>query len=113
MALLPAVTVAKPGSWTGRILELPLLTWVGRTSYRLYIWKQLFLPPRAVGIWQRVPWNLAAVFACAAASYYWVERPAIAFGQRRRRAPAASAWSGGMLPPGFAFRPFISHLQNL
>jgi len=82
MALLPAATVAKPASWAGRFLELPLLAWVGRMSYSLYIWQQLFLPPRATGVWQRAPWNLAAIFACAAVSYYWVERPAIAFGRR-------------------------------
>jgi peptidoglycan/LPS O-acetylase OafA/YrhL len=89
MALLPAATVAKPQSWAGRILELPLLAWVGRMSYSLYIWQQLFLPsselPRPFGIWQSSPWNLAAAFACAAASFYVVERPAIAFGKRLLR----------------------------
>jgi peptidoglycan/LPS O-acetylase OafA/YrhL len=82
MALLPAATVAKPLSWAGRILELPLLAWIGRMSYSLYIWQQLLLPPRATGLWQQVPWNFAAIFACAAISYYWVERPAIAYGRR-------------------------------
>ena len=89
MALLPAATVAKPQSWAGRILELPLLAWVGRMSYSLYIWQQLFLPSsglsRSLGIWQRGPWNLAAIFTCAVLSYYLVERPAIAFGKRLRR----------------------------
>jgi peptidoglycan/LPS O-acetylase OafA/YrhL len=92
MALLPAATVARPQSWLGRVLELPLLAWVGRMSYSLYIWQQLFLPaselPQRPGIWQRGPWNLIAVFGCAALSYYLVERPAMAFGKRllRRRA---------------------------
>ena len=82
MAVLPAATVLKPRSWAGRVLELPLLAWVGRMSYSLYIWQQLFLPPHPVGMWQRGPWNLAAVFVCAAGSFYAVERPAIAFGKR-------------------------------
>ena len=85
MALLPAGTVAKPSSWAGRILEIPLLAWIGRMSYSLYIWQQLFLPPRATGVWQQAPWNFAAIFACAAISYYCVERPAIAFGRRLAR----------------------------
>ena len=89
MALLPAATVAKPKSWAGRLLELPLLAWVGRMSYSLYIWQQLFLPsnelPQGLGIWQRGPWNLAAIFGCAALSYYLVERPAIAWGKRWTR----------------------------
>jgi len=89
MALLPAATVAKSQSWAGRILELPLLAWVGRMSYSLYIWQQLFLPsnelPRSLGIFERGPWNLAAIFGCAALSYYLVERPAIAWGKRWTR----------------------------
>jgi peptidoglycan/LPS O-acetylase OafA/YrhL len=89
MALLPAATVAKPQSWLGRMLETPPLVWVGRMSYSLYIWQQLFLPsselPRSLGMWQRGPWNLAAAFGCATLSYYLVERPAIVFGKRRLR----------------------------
>jgi peptidoglycan/LPS O-acetylase OafA/YrhL len=85
MALLPAATVAKPKSWAGRILELAPMSWIGRMSYSLYIWQQLFLPsnelPQSLGIWQRGPWNLAAIFGCAALSYYLVERPAIAWGK--------------------------------
>ena len=85
MALLPAATVAKPGSWVGRVLEISAIAWIGRISYSLYIWQQMFLAPRPIGMWQRAPWNLAAVFTCAAASYYLVERPPIALGRRLRR----------------------------
>jgi peptidoglycan/LPS O-acetylase OafA/YrhL len=77
MALLPAATVARPRCGAGRVLELPLLVWIGRLSYSLYVWQQLFLPPKA-------PWSFVAIAVCAAASYYLVERPAIAFGKRRR-----------------------------
>ena len=91
MALLPAATVAKPQSWAGRFLELSPVAWVGRLSYSLYIWQQLFLSPHPGTVWQRAPWNLAAIFLCAAGSYYLVERPAIAFGKRLRpRVPTAS-----------------------
>jgi peptidoglycan/LPS O-acetylase OafA/YrhL len=82
MALLPAATVAKPESWLGRFLELPLLAWVGRLSYSLYVWQQLFLAPQPIGIWQQAPWNVAAAFACAAISFYCIERPAISWGKR-------------------------------
>ena len=87
MALLPAATVAKPHSWAGRLLELPLLVWIGRLSYSLYIWQQLFLPPDPSATWQMAPWNLLAAFACAAISFYAVERPAIAFGKRLTSSP--------------------------
>jgi peptidoglycan/LPS O-acetylase OafA/YrhL len=104
MALLPATTVAKPASWAGRFLEIPLLVWVGRMSYSLYIWQQLFLPPRAVGMWQRAPWNLAGVLVCAAISYYVVERPAIAFGRRRLGARGGPAGLAGKRIPDRALR---------
>ncbi|HEX3744949.1 MAG TPA: acyltransferase [Bryobacteraceae bacterium] len=91
MALLPAATVASRRSWVGRVLELRLLVWIGRMSYSLYIWQQLFLPPEPIGIWQRAPWNLAAIFACAAASYYLVERPAMALGRPSGSCDAADA----------------------
>jgi peptidoglycan/LPS O-acetylase OafA/YrhL len=102
MALLPAATVAKPGSWAGRFLELPLLAWVGRMSYSLYIWQQLFLPPRAVAMWQRTPWNLAVLFLCAAASYYVVERPAMALGRRSIRGRMSRSPVGRVKLTGFA-----------
>jgi peptidoglycan/LPS O-acetylase OafA/YrhL len=85
MALLPAATVAKPRSWAGRFLEIPLVAWVGRISYSLYIWQQLFLPASELPQRLGVPWNLAAALGCAAVSFYVVERPAIAFGKRLAR----------------------------
>jgi peptidoglycan/LPS O-acetylase OafA/YrhL len=66
-------------------------------SYSLYIWQQLFLPsselPRPFGMWQSGPWNLAAAFACAAVSFYVVERPAMAFGKRLLRGSAGGQLS--------------------
>jgi peptidoglycan/LPS O-acetylase OafA/YrhL len=82
MALLPAATVAKPESWLGRFLELPLLAWIGRMSYSLYVWQQLFLSPQPIGVWQQAPWNVAAAFACAVVSFYGIERPASRIGHR-------------------------------
>jgi peptidoglycan/LPS O-acetylase OafA/YrhL len=85
MVLIPTSTIAQPRSWLGRVLEWPPLAWVGRMSYSLYIWQQLFLSPSPVAAWQRTPWNLAAALVCAAASYYLIERPAISFGRRLAR----------------------------
>jgi peptidoglycan/LPS O-acetylase OafA/YrhL len=87
MVVIPASTVAQPRCWLGRILEWRPLAWIGRLSYSLYIWQQLFLAPSPAGLWQRAPWNLAAAFACAAASYYLIERPAIAFGRSLAQGP--------------------------
>lgn len=78
LSLIPAILVAMtshmPGGWLTRILEFPPLRWIGRLSYSLYLWQQLFLsdgsPARRVG-------SVLIVFACAAGSYYLVERPSI------------------------------------
>ena len=101
MVLVPASTVAQPRSWLGRILEWPPLAWVGRMSYSLYIWQQLFLSPSPRDAWQKTPWNLAAAFACAAASYYLIERPAIAYGRRLAQRPTRKtclSWGGHSCP---------------
>lgn len=89
MGLLPAATVARPGSWLGRLLELPLLMWVGRISYSLYIWQQLFLAPGSTGLWR-----LPAIFLCAAVSYYAIERPIIALGRRAPKSESAPIYCG-------------------
>ena len=57
---------------------------LGKISYSLYIWQQLFLGtiqrPLPLGILQTFPLNIVAVFACAATSYYLLERPFIRIG---------------------------------
>jgi peptidoglycan/LPS O-acetylase OafA/YrhL len=85
LATLVAGTVLHPAGIVGRILESPVMKWVGRLSYSLYLWQQLFLIPGArwpLSILQRSPWNLIAVFLLAAASYELVERPMIRLGHR-------------------------------
>lgn len=93
MILIPAVlvgTVSNPTSWLSRLLELDWLRWLGRLSYSLYLWQQLFFVPdgsrvtalRKVQDW---PFNFLAVMSFAAASYYLVERPSIKAGHRLAR----------------------------
>ena len=68
-------TMLSPGGLAGRFLELPLLRWIGRLSYSLYIWQQLFFNGHYFhdsGFWQKFPlrWVLLVGFACA--SYYGI-----------------------------------------
>lgn len=84
LPLLIVSTVLRP-SFLSTVLEIPGVRWVGRISYSLYLWQQLFLfherpgPPFLV----RLPFLVAV----SAASYYWVERPMIRFGHRLASAP--------------------------
>jgi len=79
-------TVLNPTMLFSRILELSPIRWIGRISYSLYIWQQLFLVtsrmprPLPFGRIQEWPLNVVAVFVCASASYYLLERPLVALG---------------------------------
>lgn len=96
-------TVLHPTTPFSRALELAPLRWVGRISYSLYLWQQLFVMgsmkvsrPFPMGWLQELPLNVAAAFACAVASYYLIERPMIRLGQRANAALVAPA-SAGMI----------------
>ncbi len=88
--LIPLVilgTVIQHSALAGRILETPILRWLGRLSYSLYLWQQLFLvwnDDRAPALaWLQIfPSNLLAVFACATVSMLFIENPLIAAGHR-------------------------------
>ncbi len=93
--VLLAGTVLRSSGLVGQLLEVPALKWVGRMSYSLYLWQQLFLiqryAPQPVPFpqLQTFPMNLVMIFACAAASYYLIERPAIRLGHRLARPATA------------------------
>ena len=84
--VLIAATAMHPESWTTRFLELAPVRFVGRISFSLYLWQELFLDPfvhpaahsfRSHGVL-----CLCASFACAIASYYLIETPMIRRGHR-------------------------------
>lgn len=86
MTILPLATVADSKGIVSRVLETRLLTWIGRLSYSLYLWQQLFIPmwaiPMAFGIAQSFPLNVILAISAAAFSYYFVEQPFIRLGKR-------------------------------
>jgi peptidoglycan/LPS O-acetylase OafA/YrhL len=78
-------TVLYPATIVARFLELGLFRWIGRLSYSLYLWQQMFFSGhyyKPLGIWQSFPMCWLLLFACAAASYYFVERPFMKLGHR-------------------------------
>jgi peptidoglycan/LPS O-acetylase OafA/YrhL len=92
--LLLLGTLLRPSTALGRFLELAPLRWIGRMSYSLYLWQQLFftpihqpltdipmpaLLPEWLLSW---PGNLLGLLACAMGSYYLVERPLTRLGRR-------------------------------
>jgi peptidoglycan/LPS O-acetylase OafA/YrhL len=90
--LLILSTILHYKGWLGRFLELAPLRWIGRISYSIYLWQQLFfLDEREMhdthanwplGGLQHLPLNLVSVFALAALSYYLIEKPFVRIGHR-------------------------------
>ena len=85
--LLLLSTVRRPQALLGRLLESRPLRALGRISYSLYLWQQLFFVwdsdrAAALGGLQAPPWRLPLALGCALASYTLLERPMIALGAR-------------------------------
>jgi peptidoglycan/LPS O-acetylase OafA/YrhL len=84
--LIPALlagTVTSPEWVVSRVLENPLLVRIGKMSYSLYLWQELFLVPgwEHRSVLETAPWNLVATFACAYASYRFIEKPCMDYGR--------------------------------
>jgi peptidoglycan/LPS O-acetylase OafA/YrhL len=80
-------TVGNPRSHLSTFLEWKPLKWMGRLSYGMYLWQQLFLSPvqdrsRVLGRLQVWPYNIVCVFLFTVASYYLLERRLIRVGHR-------------------------------
>ncbi len=81
-----------PASLAGRLLNVPALAFVGRLSYSLYLWQQLFMFQPGTGLLETFPFNIGAAFCCAVLSYYVIERPTDRM--RKRLHPTASLTQG-------------------
>jgi len=86
IALIVIWPVLNTDNWLARLLDLPVLKWVGHLSYSLYVWQQLWLvfpdAPANFGVLQRLPLNILCIFASASLSYYFIEKPMVNLGHR-------------------------------
>lgn len=98
--LVPAVLGS--GGWVRRVLAWRVLAWLGLISYGIYLWHQSLLveicqPGPFLGchlhglahghdghLYDLLAIGLVLAIACAAASYYLVERPILRFKEGRR-----------------------------
>jgi peptidoglycan/LPS O-acetylase OafA/YrhL len=94
--LLIIATVLRPKG-VASCLSWPTVRWIGRISYSLYLWQELFLthdPNRPAFVLL-----LPCIFACASLSYYFVERPMIRWGYRLDLSSFFSSRSSGRFHP--------------
>jgi peptidoglycan/LPS O-acetylase OafA/YrhL len=88
LPLLIVSTALHPNTVQGRILESKPLRWIGRISYSLYLWQQLFFgvnfvgSPPGLALLRRPPTNLLALLVCATFSRYVIEKPLIHLGHK-------------------------------
>jgi len=73
----------------GKVLDAGPIVWLGRLSYSLYLWQQLFLNRTGTHWVQAFPFNIAASLAMAIVSYYLVEQPFLRLRERRAKAKVA------------------------
>ena len=81
---------SKPGVETRGLLTHPRLRAIGRLSYSLYLWQQVFLVT-AVPSWgwfRRFPVNLVLLTLVATGSYIFIERPFL----RLKESPLLRSW---------------------
>ncbi|MFE7504896.1 acyltransferase family protein [Promicromonospora sp. NPDC057488] len=79
LLVLAAGSVAAPGTWVDRVLDLPVLQRLGDVSYSWYLWHWPFVVLTTAvvqndAIWIKVLASIAALGA-AFATYRWVENP--------------------------------------
>jgi peptidoglycan/LPS O-acetylase OafA/YrhL len=73
--LIFKITSQTPGRWLERLLSFPFLVFIGRLSYSLYLWQQLFLTSFN-RTWSGVfPMSILCAFVAAIGSHYLIERP--------------------------------------
>jgi peptidoglycan/LPS O-acetylase OafA/YrhL len=107
--LIVISTMLRPRAMITRILEFPPLRFIGRISYSLYLWQQLFFLMQHHGasypmsVTQLFPLNYLCSLACALGSYYLIEKPAIRFGRGLVRRKIAGRESPKINVPGEGF----------
>jgi peptidoglycan/LPS O-acetylase OafA/YrhL len=92
---LIAASVLHPVSIPARLLSFPALTWLGRVSYSIYVWQQIFLAHYPVFSFRIIMMCLLPLFGLG--SYYLIERPCTRLGHRltdARRTSLSSQLTG-------------------
>jgi len=87
IAVILVCAIEFSGTIFYKLLNLRFMEYIGKLSYSLYLWQQLFIAEKPVYIVQRLPYNVFYVFGAALESYYLVERPFLNLRSKYNRQP--------------------------
>ncbi len=87
--VLLAQLVVGEGRWLQRFFRHPILRYLGKISYALYLWQELFLlaRPPSWTLWDTLPVWLLPPLILAMLSYHFLESPALRLKKRFEYAP--------------------------
>jgi peptidoglycan/LPS O-acetylase OafA/YrhL len=85
LTYLVARCIYVPNDYLGRLLNSHVLIFLGKLSYSLYLWQQLFFQHYTSWSVCRFPWNVLATATAASASYFLLERPFLSLRRKFRR----------------------------
>jgi len=100
MNLLVTLVVARfvflPTGLAAACLNSRPLVFIGKLSYSLYLWQQLFMHPSSKAAICKFPWNVMGAFATSCASYFLIEARFLKLRKRFRRTRAVEAAAVGI-----------------
>lgn len=91
-----------PHGRTGTFLNTKPMVLFGGWTYSIYLWQQLFLDRFSGHVWNAFPLNLGLAVLVGAASFYFVERPVLAWRERLMAATKKASNSLAAAPPATA-----------
>jgi peptidoglycan/LPS O-acetylase OafA/YrhL len=107
--ILANVLLQAERAWYHRLLENGALVFLGRTSFSIYLWQQIFLTPLNTTFLGKWPVNLAAAIVTGWLSYRCVELPFIRMKDRyfpsHGKAPTSSETAPATVPGLSASQP--------
>ena len=77
--------VLRPAGMIAALLNSPPIVFIGKLSYSLYLWQELFFNPFSSARMCRFPLNLCGVFAMASLSYFLIETQFLRLRKRFQR----------------------------
>ncbi|HMG81447.1 MAG TPA: acyltransferase [Ferruginibacter sp.] len=69
-------------NWWYNFLNLPAMNYIGKLSYSLYLWQQIFLISDKLGVLSTFPINICCTIIAALLSYYFIETPFLKYKTR-------------------------------